>query len=124
MHTKRRESFPFLGLVRCGECGGAITAERQRGHHYYRCAKKLGPCHAALYPRGGPGRSGERCRSTGRAVRCLGRKDAGADRGMESYGGPDLGWFRSGEPSAPLGHPGQARCAPRWHDYARGIPRA
>lgn len=27
-HTKRRHTFPFLGLVRCGECGGAITAER------------------------------------------------------------------------------------------------
>ena len=43
-HTKRRESFPFLGLLHCGECGGAITAERQKGHHYYRCTKKLGPC--------------------------------------------------------------------------------
>ena len=44
VHTKRRHTFPFLGLVRCGECGGAITAERQKGHHYYRCTKKLGPC--------------------------------------------------------------------------------
>ena len=43
-HTKRRHTFPFLGLLRCGECGGAITAERQKGHHYYRCTKKLGPC--------------------------------------------------------------------------------
>ncbi|MEK7712232.1 MAG: recombinase family protein, partial [Pseudomonadota bacterium] len=43
-HTKRRHTFPFLGLVHCGECGGAITAERQKGHHYYRCTKKLGPC--------------------------------------------------------------------------------
>ncbi|MDO8706404.1 MAG: recombinase family protein [Sulfuricaulis sp.] len=44
VHTKRRESFPFLGLLQCGECGSAITAERQKGHHYYRCTKKLGPC--------------------------------------------------------------------------------
>lgn len=44
VHTKRGHTFPFLGLLRCGECGGAITAERQKGHHYYRCTKKLGPC--------------------------------------------------------------------------------
>ena len=31
-------------LLCCGECGGAITAERQKGHHYYRCTKKLGHC--------------------------------------------------------------------------------
>ena len=47
-------SFPFIGLARCGECGGAITAE---SHHrkykngnspiftYYRCTKKFGVCH-------------------------------------------------------------------------------
>ena len=34
----------FMGLVRCGECGASVTAERQKGHHYYRCTKKLGPC--------------------------------------------------------------------------------
>ena len=44
VHTQRKHTFPFLGLLRCGECGGAITAERQKGHHYYRCTKKLGPC--------------------------------------------------------------------------------
>ena len=45
--------FPFIGLARCGECGGAITAE---SHHrkykngnsptftYYRCTKKFGKC--------------------------------------------------------------------------------
>lgn len=30
----------FLGLMRCSTCGGAITAEIQRGHIYYRCTKK------------------------------------------------------------------------------------
>ncbi len=30
----------FLGLLRCNECGGAITAEVQKGHTYYRCTKK------------------------------------------------------------------------------------
>ncbi len=43
-HAKRKHLFPFVGLLRCGECGGAITAERQKGHHYYRCTKKKGPC--------------------------------------------------------------------------------
>ena len=46
-------TFPFIGLARCGECGGAITGE---SHHrkykngnsptftYYRCTKKFGKC--------------------------------------------------------------------------------
>jgi hypothetical protein len=33
---RRADSFPFLGLYVCGDCGGAITGERQKGHHYYR----------------------------------------------------------------------------------------
>ena len=35
--------FSFLGLMRC-PCGCAITAERQKGHNYYRCTKKKGFC--------------------------------------------------------------------------------
>jgi site-specific DNA recombinase len=31
---------PFLGLLHCASCGGAITAEIQKGHTYYRCTKK------------------------------------------------------------------------------------
>ncbi len=42
--AKRKHLFPFVGLLRCGECGCAITAERQKGHHYYRCTKKKGAC--------------------------------------------------------------------------------
>ena len=34
------EGKPFLGLLRCAECGSAITAEVQKGHTYYRCTKK------------------------------------------------------------------------------------
>jgi site-specific DNA recombinase len=30
---------PFLGLPHCATCGGAITAEVQKGHTYYRCTK-------------------------------------------------------------------------------------
>jgi site-specific DNA recombinase len=42
-------AFPFMGMIRCGECGHAITAEEQRrvqkngNQHtwlYYRCTKK------------------------------------------------------------------------------------
>ena len=43
-HSKRQHLFPFTGLLSCGECGCAITAERQKGHHYYRCTKKKGNC--------------------------------------------------------------------------------
>jgi DNA invertase Pin-like site-specific DNA recombinase len=32
--------YHFSGLMRCGECGCMITAERQKGHVYYRCTKK------------------------------------------------------------------------------------
>ncbi len=30
----------FCGLMFCGECGFMITAEKQKGHVYYRCTKK------------------------------------------------------------------------------------
>ncbi|MBM3283885.1 recombinase family protein [Candidatus Gottesmanbacteria bacterium] len=46
--------FNFLGLVKCGECGGAITAEKHTKYYrrtnrkveyvYYRCSKKKGKC--------------------------------------------------------------------------------
>ncbi|KKQ37069.1 MAG: Recombinase [Candidatus Woesebacteria bacterium GW2011_GWA1_37_7] len=45
--------FPFIGLARCGECGGAITAESHSRKYkngnsptfiYYRCTKKFGVC--------------------------------------------------------------------------------
>ena len=44
VHTQRRHEFPFLGLLTCGNCGGAITGELQKGHRYYRCTKKRGRC--------------------------------------------------------------------------------
>ena len=53
-HFKKSYRFPFLGLVRCSECGAAITAEQHTKFYkttnhkvtyvYYRCTKKLGPC--------------------------------------------------------------------------------
>jgi hypothetical protein len=43
--TRRAEkSFPFRGLLACGECGCTITAETQKGHNYYRCTKKRKVC--------------------------------------------------------------------------------
>ena len=48
---KQRQPLAFLGLVRCEECGASVTAERQKGHHYYRCTKKLGPCDLRGYVR-------------------------------------------------------------------------
>jgi site-specific DNA recombinase len=38
--THKTVPKPFLGLLHCATCGGAITAEVQKGHTYYRCTKK------------------------------------------------------------------------------------
>ncbi len=35
---------PFRGMFSCGECGGSITMERQKGHIYLRCTKKRVRC--------------------------------------------------------------------------------
>lgn len=51
-HRPRREPLPYLGFIQCGECGAAITGERQKGHHYYRCTRKLGPCSQKRFIRG------------------------------------------------------------------------
>jgi site-specific DNA recombinase len=37
---KQTQPKAFVGLLRCAECGAAITAEIQKGHTYYRCTKK------------------------------------------------------------------------------------
>ena len=46
--SKKSHNFPFVGLLRCGECGAAITAQYAHGHggtyRYYRCTKRLGSC--------------------------------------------------------------------------------
>ena len=39
-HDVERVPKAFTGFIRCGECGGMITAEIQKGHTYYRCTKK------------------------------------------------------------------------------------
>jgi len=39
-----QKEYPFRNLLKCGECGCAITSETQKGHNYYRCTKKKVPC--------------------------------------------------------------------------------
>ena len=46
--VKKGHNFPFVGLLTCGECSAAVTAQYAHGHGgtyiYYRCTKRLGPC--------------------------------------------------------------------------------
>ena len=43
-NKKKAKYFVFRGLIHCGECGCLITAEKQKGHNYYRCTKRKGAC--------------------------------------------------------------------------------
>ncbi|MBI3273628.1 MAG: recombinase family protein, partial [Candidatus Colwellbacteria bacterium] len=43
-HKPKNEPKAFCGLIQCGECGRMITAEKQKGHIYYRCTKKWTTC--------------------------------------------------------------------------------
>ncbi len=43
--------FAFRGLIRCGECGCVLTAERQKGHAYYHCTKRKVECTQKGYTR-------------------------------------------------------------------------
>ena len=43
-HTQKKHYYPFVGLATCHSCGCSITAERQKGHVYYRCTKKRDAC--------------------------------------------------------------------------------
>ncbi len=42
-HEERKHEFAFSGFATCS-CGAAITAEIQKGHNYYHCTRKKGPC--------------------------------------------------------------------------------
>jgi len=48
---KRKHEYPFIGFMHCASCGCAITAERQKGHHYCHCTKKRGTCEEKKYLR-------------------------------------------------------------------------
>ena len=43
--------FAFTGLMTCSSCGCSITAEIQKGHIYYHCTKKRGPCDSKKFLR-------------------------------------------------------------------------
>jgi len=47
----KKHHFAFLGLMKCSSCGASITAEKQKGHNYYRCTKKKGACQEKHYLR-------------------------------------------------------------------------
>ena len=51
VHEVHRNNFAFLGLLKCASCGASITAEKQKGHNYYRCTKKKGLCQEKHYLR-------------------------------------------------------------------------
>ena len=51
VHEVHKNNFAFLGLLKCASCGASITAEKQKGHHYYRCTKKKGLCQEKYYLR-------------------------------------------------------------------------
>ena len=41
----------FTGMIKCGSCGSGVTAQRQKGHHYYNCTRHHGPCELKKYIR-------------------------------------------------------------------------
>jgi DNA invertase Pin-like site-specific DNA recombinase len=41
----------FTGMIKCGSCGSGVTAQRQKGHHYYNCTRHFGPCDQKKYIR-------------------------------------------------------------------------
>ena len=45
----RKNHFAFLGLLKCASCSCSITAEKQKGHNYYRCTKRKGFCQEKHY---------------------------------------------------------------------------
>jgi len=51
VQESHKNNFAFLGLLKCASCGCSITAERQKGHNYYRCTRKKGHCQEKHYLR-------------------------------------------------------------------------
>ena len=43
-HTRVLKPYIYRKVFRCSECGGVITIETQKGHHYLRCTKKRERC--------------------------------------------------------------------------------
>jgi DNA invertase Pin-like site-specific DNA recombinase len=43
-HKAAEVKYAFTGLLKCPYCDCSITAEKKKGHIYYHCTKKKGPC--------------------------------------------------------------------------------
>ena len=43
-HKPAEVKYAFTGLLKCPYCDCSITAEKKKGHIYYHCTKKKGPC--------------------------------------------------------------------------------
>jgi len=42
---EKTHTFVFRGFIKCGECGGMITAEKKKGKYvYYHCTKRITKC--------------------------------------------------------------------------------
>lgn len=42
--SRTKYVYTYRGFLSCSECGCSITAEKQKGHIYYRCTKSRGRC--------------------------------------------------------------------------------
>jgi len=40
----KKHPFPLRGLIQCHECGCMVTATKKKGHTYYHCGHRRGPC--------------------------------------------------------------------------------
>ena len=43
-NVPKHKPFLYRNMFVCGECGGTVTVEVQKGHTYLRCTKRNGPC--------------------------------------------------------------------------------
>jgi site-specific DNA recombinase len=41
---QHKHYFALRGFMHCAKCGAMITAEIQKGFHYYHCTRKIAPC--------------------------------------------------------------------------------
>lgn len=48
-HYKGKKDILYRGLIRCGDCGLAVTHERQKGHVYYHCTQSKGKHNATWF---------------------------------------------------------------------------
>lgn len=123
--SRRAEPFSFLGEIHCGECGCAITAERQKSYTYYRCTRKKGPCSMRFSREEAIENQLRQCTELVSLPDGWGRKPACAGRGVE--GRSRIVFVRRccRYDGTPIRSRGQALAADRprrrWRDYCRGV---